>query len=250
MKNRVIFDFLNERFPVETASDFDNPGFLVGNEDDDVKGILVALDCDFSAINEAEKNGCNLIVTHHPVIFNPLKKVLAKSIVYELIRAGISVISMHTNLDIGENGVADCICLAAGFKNIEKYIAKDGFILRKATVSPISSDKLADRLKTVFDTPIRYLASDKPIEKILICPGSGGGYTSEAAEAGFDALITGDIKHSSFVEADNAGLALFDIGHFSGEDIVIEPMAEIISGAFSSVIPVYTFHSKRLKWSV
>ena len=110
MKNIDVFNFLNGLFPVESAMGFDNVGFLVGNRQAEVKKVLVALDCDATAVKRAIEENCELIVTHHPVIFDGLKSVTEQDIVYELISRGISVISMHTNLDIGKGGVNDRLC--------------------------------------------------------------------------------------------------------------------------------------------
>lgn len=249
MTNEDIFKFLDDKYPVASACDFDNPGFLVGDRQAETLGALVTLDCDFEAISEAKKRNCNLIISHHPIIFTPIKQVTAESVVYCLIKSDISVISMHTNLDIGENGVADCICKAAGFENVKRYTSGDGFELRKSVIAPVSPDSLAGRLKKAFGAPVRYVSGKKNIENILICPGSGGEYILEAISAGFDALVTGDVKHSQFVDAENAGVSLFDIGHFFGEDAVVEPLAAQIKEHFPD-LPVSAFHSERIRWSL
>ena len=110
MTVKEIFDFLNGKFPVTTACDFDNVGLLVGDPKREVSAVMVALDCTKEAIAAAKENGCELIVTHHPVIFDPLKSVTADSMVYDLIANGIAVLSMHTNLDVGIGGVNDRLC--------------------------------------------------------------------------------------------------------------------------------------------
>ena len=127
MTVKDIFDFLNKKFPTETACDFDNVGILVGDPETQVEKAVVALDCTPSAVNTALKNGCQLIITHHPVIFAHLKRVLAGSAVYEVIKNGISVISMHTNLDVGIGGVNDCLCTALSLENVTKVSAADGY---------------------------------------------------------------------------------------------------------------------------
>ena len=248
MKNIEIYNFLNGIYPIETACDFDNPGFLVGDRNADTSGVLVALDCDLAAVCEAERRDCNLIVSHHPVIFDPLRAVTEESVVYALIKNGISVISMHTNLDIGIGGVADCVCRAAGLESVREYSAADGFLLRSAEISPISPKAFAERLKNAFGAPVRYTEGGKDICRCLICPGSGGEYTAEAVSSGFDALITGDVKHNQFVAAENAGLSLFDIGHFNGEDAVVEPLAALLRKEFTG-LSVSVYHSDRLKWA-
>ena len=126
-----IYKFLNNLFPTDTACDFDNVGLLIGDKDAEVNKAIIALDCTNEVVKTAIENGCELIITHHPIIFSPLKSILADSIQYKLINSGISVISMHTNLDTAENsGVNTCLCNALGIQNQKPYIASDGYALR------------------------------------------------------------------------------------------------------------------------
>lgn len=231
-----IFNFLNEKFPVETACDFDNPGILVGDPAQTVTKALVALDCTESALIAARENGCQLIITHHPVIFNPLKNVLVGSAVYELIKSGISVISMHTNLDVGTGGVNDCLCRAIGLQKTEKLAADDGYLLSCGVFSPaLSADELAERLKAALGGAVTYCGTDKKISRVLICSGSGGKYLTDAAKRGFDALITADVKHDAFIDAERLNTALFDAGHFATEDVVVEPLRALLAARFDTV---------------
>lgn len=240
-----IFDFLNQKFPTCTACDFDNVGILVGDKDAVVKRALIALDCTSITVDEAVENGCNLIITHHPVIFNPLKNVLKDSIVYKLIENGISVISMHTNLDIAEGGVTENLCATLNPKTLETVTASDGFTLKKCTVSPILSDDLADLLKTRLGGSVKYVPCDKPIEKILFCSGTGGGFIDDAKRFNCDALVTADVKHSQFLLAQHYGIALFDAGHFNTEDVVIEPLKDLLTTKFD--IEFLTTHTSLIK---
>ena len=138
-----IFNFLNSRCPIDTACDFDNVGILVGDETKEVKSIVVALDCDKTAVDKAISVGADLIVTHHPVIFEPLKAVREGDIVYRLISNNISVISMHTNLDVAESGVSDTLCRVLELSDIEPFVAEDGFCIRKAKTNIKSAHDLA-----------------------------------------------------------------------------------------------------------
>ncbi|HIX66142.1 MAG TPA: Nif3-like dinuclear metal center hexameric protein, partial [Candidatus Anaerotruncus excrementipullorum] len=99
MKAQAIFDAINRAADFSTAMDFDNPGFLVGDPQEEVRGVLCALDVTDGVIDEAVARGANVIVTHHPIIFHPLKRVTADTLVWRCIRAGLSVICAHTNLD-------------------------------------------------------------------------------------------------------------------------------------------------------
>ena len=151
MKIKDIFDFLNSKFPVETACDFDNPGILTGDPETEVSGAVIALDCTPDVVRTALENGCNLIITHHPVIFEPLKSVLAGSPVFELVKNGIAVISMHTNLDIGADGVNDTLCKFLKLSNIQKVAASDGFMINKGTLSTgTTADRLAEHINSAF----------------------------------------------------------------------------------------------------
>lgn len=234
MTVKNIFDFLESKFPTNTACDFDNVGILVGDANAEVTKALIALDCTALTVEEAINNGCNLIITHHPVIFNPLKNVLKGSIVYSLIENSISVISMHTNLDIAENGVCETLCKVLSPKTIENVTAHDGFMLKKCTVSPISSDDLADLLKTKLGGCVRYMPSERPIENVLFCSGGGGSFIEDAIANGCDALVTGEAKHSQFLLAQHHGISLFDAGHFNTEDIIVEPLKELLKSEFNT----------------
>ena len=119
MTVQQIFNFLNQKYPVDTACGFDNVGILVGDPEMPVSKAVVALDCTTDAIKTAINNGCELIITHHPIIFSGLKSVLDDTLVFEIIKNGLTVISMHTNLDQGDGGVNDALCDVIGLKNIE-----------------------------------------------------------------------------------------------------------------------------------
>jgi len=249
MKTVEIFNILNNIFPADTACSFDNVGFLVGDRTAEISGILTVLDCDMAAIKKAVELGCNLIVTHHPIIFTPLKTVTEESVVYAAIKNGISVISMHTNLDVGAGGVNDCLCKAVGFKNIKTHIAPDGYGLRIAQIEPCDCETLAKRFKSALNSEIKYVKTNRPIKTVLVCSGSGGDFVGEAVNVGADALLTADVKHNFFIDAANAGIALFDAGHYSTEDVVTEPLAEIIRSNITADITVHTFHPNFINWA-
>ena len=193
-----IFDYLNSKFPVNTACDFDNVGILVGDKNQQVNKVLVVLDCTNETVKNAINNDCQLIITHHPVIFNPLKNVLSDSIVYQLIGNNISVISMHTNLDVGIGGVNDSLCKIINPSDCVSVITDDGYTLKKCTVSPVCADDLADELKTHLGGVIKYTSTSDTITNILICSGSGGNYLTEAIKNNCQAFITADVKHNQF----------------------------------------------------
>ena len=246
MKVTDIFEFLNRLYPTDTACDFDNVGILVGDPEKEVKKVLVCLDLNNETLDYAIKNGCDTVITHHPVIFSPLKNVLSGSIVFELIKNGISVISMHTNLDIAQNGVSEELCKVLDSKDISSVIASDGFILKSGVISPIDADALAEQIKEKLGGNVKYVDGGKPIRNILVCSGSGGEFIFDAIKLGFDALITSEIKHHQFLAAADNNISVFDAGHFGTEDIIVEPLKELLSKEFES-IEFFTYHSNRIK---
>ena len=236
MTVKDIFNFLNEKFPTETACDFDNVGLLVGDPFAEVKKAVIALDCTPSAVNTAIKNGCQLIITHHPIIFDPLKRVLAGSAVYEVIKDGISVISMHTNLDVGIGGVNDCLCSALSLENVKKVAATDGYLLNVGEhSSPLCPDGLAKYIKEKLGGGVKYFGANKEIKRVLLCSGSGGSYVVEVKKHNCDALITADVKHNQFLDAERLGVSIFDAGHFETEDVVTEPLKRLLEQHFPEI---------------
>lgn len=241
-----IFDYLNSLFPVYTACDFDNAGLLIGDENAEVKKVLVALDCTFDTFKVALEKGCNLIITHHPVIFSPLKNILKGSLPFELLENGIAVISMHTNLDIGDGGVNECLCRAIGLKNISAFAAEDGFILRSGATSPVSAERFAEEIKATLGGCVKFVDGGKEIKTVLVCSGSGGDFLETAIKGGFDAFVSSEIKHHQFLAAAECGISVFDAGHFNTEDIVIEPLCDLLKNNFKN-IEFLTCHKTSIK---
>ena len=138
MKVNNILNYLEQRFPYELAADFDlnKIGLSIGDGYAEVKGILCALDITAEVIDEAIKNNCNLILSHHPLTFSPITKVLLNdekgSLIIKLIKNDINVISMHTNMDLGKDGVGDTLCKMFDLKEWNKQANIIGDILSKA----------------------------------------------------------------------------------------------------------------------
>lgn len=236
VKVKDIFNFLNKLYPVDTACDFDNPGLLIGDTNAEITNALLSLDCTFETVNKAITENCQLIITHHPVIFSPLKSITAGTVAYALIRNNISVISMHTNLDMGDGGVNDCLCKALSLSNITPYTADDGYLLKCGILpSPLSAENFAKQIKNVLGGRVKYVDGGKEIRKVLVCSGSGGDFINDAINGGYDALVTADIKHHCFLIAQDNNISLFDAGHYNTEDIVIKPLKEILQKEFPAI---------------
>ncbi len=249
MKVCDIYNLLDEKFNFSSALPYDNPGHLVGSLSDEVTGIVVCLDCTEEAVTQAIKEGASLIVSHHPVIFDGLKAVTDESIVYRLIRAGISVVSAHTNLDQADGGVNDILAEKAGLVNVEKIADREGFLYRIGELEePLTAEEFAAQVSKNLDYPVKYVGTNSHIKRVAVCSGSGGSMLYEVAEQGIDAYLTADVKHDVFMDAHSMGLTLLDAGHFGTEDIIVKPLAEELKKSFPE-INIFENHFSPIKFT-
>ena len=227
----MIYDYINSIAPFDTAMGFDNVGILVGSRSAESERVLLALDVTGDVINEAAALGAGIILTHHPVIFSPLKRLDTDSSAYRLAASGITVISAHTNLDIATGGVNDTLAQALGISSEE---GTDGECMLVGSLSgEISADELALEIKNKLGCAgLRYWRRRGSIRTVAVACGAGGSSIFAAAQRGADALITGEIKHHEIIFAHENNIAVFDAGHFRSEDLIIEKLASMLGSQF------------------
>ncbi|MFT3952166.1 MAG: Nif3-like dinuclear metal center hexameric protein [Oscillospiraceae bacterium] len=234
-----IFEAINGIAPFSTQQSYDNSGLLVGGAQAQAQKLLIALDITAPVAAEAVGGGFDLVIAHHPVIFSPLKELDPAHPAVVLARHGIAAICAHTNFDSAKNGMSDAFCKALGLGESSEPLAVEegrplGGIIDAACA--MQANDLAELLKTRLDARVvRYISGGKPIRKIAFCAGSGGSNFADALAKKCDAFITGDIKHSVFVEAENAGIALFDAGHFHTEFVFCAAMERFLKAAFPTL---------------
>lgn len=237
MKVLDVFNIINDIAPVETALSFDNPGILLGDAEGKVTKAVVCLDATPAVVKFAKENLAELIITHHPIIFEPLKSVVKSdgNVVYDCLVSGISVISMHTNLDLAKGGVNDCLAEALELLDIESVIDDEGFSFRKGSLkTEMSADELAGYVKQKLGGAVRYTDGKKKIKTVSVCGGSGGSELSLAMDNS-DAFVTADVKHNVLIEASAQGFAIFDAGHFHTENVVVAPLTERLNNLVKNV---------------
>lgn len=227
-----IYNELKNYAPLEYALDFDNPGHLVGDLRQPVERVLIALDATSAVIDEALKNNAQLIISHHPLIFNKLGAVVADDSVarrvIRLIKSDVSLICMHTNLDAAEGGVNDILAEKIGLRNCrvldvlgtcenrEYGIGRVGELSQEEDVTTFLK-----HVKSVLNAPgLRYAASDRKVKKVAVGGGSCGSYLEKVYNIGCDAFVTADVKHDVFLTARELGVTVIDAGHFSTENPV------------------------------
>ncbi len=226
--------------PFDTAESWDNTGLMVGDTLREVRSVLVALDPSTEVIQEAEKLGADLVITHHPLIFTPLKRIdLQESVpgrIARLIRASIAMVSMHTNLDAAQGGVADELADRLCLKEVQQLK-----VLRIGRVEQ-PCDLRAWAASLPFET-VRVVDAERPVENVCACPGSGMDYLGEAIDRGCDTLVTGDVRYHAGLDAKEAGINVVDLGHFATEEIIVAPLAERL-GSLLPGVTVRTYGAK------
>lgn len=269
MRCEEVIKVIEDRYPVRAALGFDNVGLLAGRMDKEVHKIYIAIDATDEVIEEAIAFGADMLVTHHPLIFSPLKRVTDQDFigrrVVQLIQKDISYYAMHTNYDV--LGMADLAAAYLGLQNVEVLDVTGENVI----VDPESAEKITvpegigkvgnlaevtdlenccNFVKCCFDLDSVRVFGDlnKHISRLAICPGSGKSVIDAAIEKGADVLVAGDIGHHEGIDAVARGLAVIDAGHYGTEYIFMNDMKEyfekhlpeIITGTAAIVHPFQT----------
>ena len=229
-----VYNLLDSKAPFARAESWDNAGLLIGGMGDSVcGGITVALDITSEVIEQAVARGHNLIVSHHPIIWDPLRRIESDSRVYRLIHAGIAAICIHTPLDIaGAFALGDLLGMRE-MTLLAPIGEQDGVPYGFGSVGTIpgiqTTEALVHRIRSALGvSAVRLYDSGRPIGHIATCGGAGGSFLREAIAAGADAYITGDVKHDPYLDAAEAGITLIDATHHATERPMVTMIAEIL----------------------
>ena len=228
-----IYSFLDSFAPFSTSAPWDNVGLLLGDENKEVKKVMLSLDVTKEVIDEALKENVDLVITHHPLVFDPVKSVTADTLLYKAVASGISFISSHTCLDIAKDGVNDCLANAVGIKNV-KTVEEDEF-LKIGEIEEKTEDEFVSLLKEKLSCNVLYNSTGNNIKKVAFCSGSGGDLFALAKEIGADALLTGEAKYHEFLDASFNDITIFACGHFETEIIVIDTLKEKLEKEFKDI---------------
>ena len=236
-----------ERFaPLPLQDGFDNAGMQVGLTDADCAGALLCLDVTEEVLDEAISLGCNLVVSHHPLIFKGIKSLTGDNYVercvMKAVKHDITIFSAHTNLDNAVNGVNFKMAEKIGLTHVEVLDPRaDGWLNAGAGVvgelpEPEAEEAFLRRIKQTFEVGcVKHTAlTGRQIRRVALCGGAGAFLMPEAIKKGADAFITGEIKyHDYFGRAEEILLA--EIGHYESEQYTKEIFKKIISEQFPEV---------------
>lgn len=240
MKHRDVFTYLDTVAPLAIQEEWDRSGLMLGSLDDETTGILVTLDLTRETLTAAIDAGANLIVTHHPVIFEPIASVDRTTAKGDLIAraliAGITVLSWHTNYDKAEGGVNDVLAEKLGLTGVQALGEEIG---RVGTVPETTAEAFAEIVRRALGIPHVTLYGDPetPVHRVALVGGSGMDYIASARESGADLFVTGDIRYHNAQDALDMGLVLIDATHDGTENPAMVALAEKLGKAFA--VPVH-----------
>lgn len=256
-----ILAFLETLAPRAMKMDWDNVGLLYGSRNAEVTKILVALDPFEGVCREAAAWGAELIVTHHPLIFQALKSVtddtaIGRSIQL-LCREGISAVNAHTNLDCAPDGVNDRLAVTLGLEEIQVIdpmgtdeAGREWGLLRKGIVKEQPLYDFLPRVKASLGCEgLRYVDGGKPVRNVAVGGGACASELTDAYLAGCDTFVTSDVKYNQFWDARDLGMNLIDAGHFYTENPITACLAEKIAAAFPEIqVKISETHADCMKF--
>lgn len=232
--------------PFETQWDLDNSGFQVGRRDREVTRILVSLDITREVVEEAAQLDAQLIVAHHPVIFQPVHRVTdtdpVGQVLLTLAERRIAAICAHTNLDAVAGGVNDALAQRLGLVQTEQLkqdgtdhlgrpygIGRVGVWEGTGMYAPAFAQQVKEALGA---NGVRYVDARRPVRRVAVGGGACGDMLSDAFRMGCDTFVTSDVKYHSFLDAKAMGLNLIDAGHYPTENVVCPVLVKWLSAAF------------------
>ena len=236
MTVKDIYDYLNEIAPFDTAEEWDNCGLTIGSFDKAVKKIYIALDVTNDVIEAALSFGADLVITHHPMIFNPVSQILCDGLVYKAVASGMSFIASHTCLDKAEGGVNHCLAKVVGIKNLKTSETEE--FLKFGEIEPCTAEEFAKKIKSALGGAVSFTDAGKIIKTVALCSGSGGDLVAEAKSNGADAFLTGEAKHHEYLLSNDLGISMFVAGHFETENIVCEYLYKSLKEEFGNEIEI------------
>lgn len=262
MTVKDLLKTLDEIAAFGLAAQWDNVGLMLGDLNQGVSGVMVALDPTEELLAEAQECRADCIITHHPLIFHPLKAIHTDQPLGRFLRRAlareISVIGCHTNLDQAAGGVNDVLANSLGMLEVKPLVpaakepgAPDGAAGQGAGFGrvgrlpdPLSPEAFIGYLCDLFKVPVLRVAGRLPeeIRFVAVCGGSGSDLAEAAYASGAQVYVTGEVKHSTARWAEASGFCIIDAGHFPTENPVVESMAEVLEGIFTEKgisIPVY-----------
>lgn len=231
-KIKQVTDLIEKFAPLETQEKWDNSGWQINLGKQNFSKIMTALTVTENVIKQAKQQGCDLILSHHPLIFESLKKISDNTII-QAIKSDIQIYSAHTNLDLAKGGTTDTLAKKCGFaesKNVDEFI--NGVNLEIET--DLEDLKISIKEKLKLDClRVINLTEKKSIKSIAFCAGAGGFEIQKVNALGYDLYITGEVKFHEAYDAKDT--VVFEVGHYESERYVGEIFRKILGQKFEII---------------
>jgi len=250
MKIWEIIGALEEFAPLALQDGYDNAGLQIGlAEDAEASGALLCLDVTEAVIDEAIRKGCNMVISHHPLLFRPLKSISGRDYiercVIKAIKNDITIYSAHTNLDSARGGVNYKIAECLGLQNVEWLNQKQGYDAGEGVVGELPealpTDSFINKVKETFAVEcVRFNRNTaKTVKRIALCGGSGAFLIPNAVAKKADVFITGEIGYHRFFGYDE-DILLMELGHFESEQYTLDIFESILTKVAPSLKVLHT----------
>lgn len=227
-----IYRYLDSVMPFSSQEKWDNSGLIVENTDSEADKILVCLDVTHEAVKTAIAQECKIIVAHHPIIFYPILKLDANSVVGEIIKNDIGVISAHTNFDKYKYGTSYILKEFLQLKGKAEAMAL-GIIVDLEKETEVST--LLKDIKQKTNFTIKYTTGKTTVNRVFVIAGSGKGMTQEIIQSGADCVITGESGYHDEMDLQGKKITTICIGHHISEQISVLPLGNIIKERFKDI---------------
>jgi len=232
-----IYDVINAVAPFSSQLAFDNSGLLVGERSAEVTRALLCLDITPAVAEEARALNASLIISHHPVIFEPLKSLGPQDLPYLLAKNGIAALCCHTNLDLSPVcGVNVALASCLGLRNVrgEDVFGEDSVLFSGDLEREMEPREFAVLVKERLGAgAVQWVDAGRPVKRVFFCSGAGGDEIKHAACRGAEAFLTGEIKHHEALEAARLGLSCVAAGHYETE----KPFAAFLAAYLKKRFP-------------
>ncbi len=240
-----LYKSLENIIPSELSCSWDNDGLMVsGDTEKTVKKALIALDATNSVIEYAIEINADVIITHHPLIFSPIRSLVSPKLI-TLVKKGISVLSFHTRLDALDEGVNSALAAKLCIENTEALSSELGLIGDAHT--EISVNDYAEFVcKALGCDAVSFIPSEKTVRRVAVVGGSGKDYIDDAVRHGADVFVTGESGYHSMCDAADMGLHVIDAGHYETE----QPVCEVLNDFIRRIDPdikTFVYESKRIR---
>ncbi len=253
MEVEKLIEQLQVYFPLSLQEGWDNSGLQISPKDRFIKAILLSLDITLATVDEAYRKGCNLIISHHPVLFSSVKRIdkdiYPLNVVYRACELGIGIYSFHTNLDIGIGGLNDFLCDLLGLSDVEVIDDVKPVRIGKLNLT-MSFDNFLVLVKEKLGIEVlKYVkANDRKIERVAVCSGSCMDLLEKLRGYDFDVFLSSDLKYHQAVYAKEMGINVVDATHYHTEKFAKQILKERIS-EISNDIKVFLSETDGLPWN-